>query len=135
MSRATFLPDPSHRSQEYYAIRIKGHLSPAWSEAFDGMKLTKMRGGDTLIRGAVADQAALHGLLARIRDLNLTLISVARVKPERTARQHRKQRADALSGAQGVAPWPFPTTPRSVSSVPVERALPYEPDDPVSSSA
>ena len=86
MSRTTLQPDPTHGSQEYYAIRIKGHLASSWSEAFDGMQLTQTRHGETLITGAVADQAVLHGLLARIRDLNLTLISVTRVKPERPAR-------------------------------------------------
>lgn len=65
---------------EIYEIRIKGHLAPAWSEAFDGMQLTLTQSGETLISGVVADQAALHGLLARIRDLNLTLISVTRVE-------------------------------------------------------
>jgi len=82
MSNASFQPDPKRSSQEYYVIRIKGHLAPSWWEAFEGMQLTLTRRGETLITGVVADQAALHGLLARIRDLNLTLISVIRVKPE-----------------------------------------------------
>jgi hypothetical protein len=63
----------------FYEIRIKGHLAPSWSETFDGMQLTQTQAGETLLSGAVMDQAALHGLLARIRDLNLTLISVIRV--------------------------------------------------------
>jgi hypothetical protein len=86
MSKATLKPDPTHANQEYYEIRINGHLAPSWSEAFDGMQLTQTRGGETLITGRVADQAALHGLLARIRDLNLALISVTRVKPKPPAR-------------------------------------------------
>jgi hypothetical protein len=73
-------PDPSPDIQECYELRIKGHLMPCWSEVFEGMRLTLTRRGETLITGMVADQAALHGLLARIRDLNLTLISVTRVK-------------------------------------------------------
>ena len=63
---------------------------PFWSEVFEGMQFTLTRRGETLINGAVADQAALHGLLARIRDLNLTLISVTRVKPERSSRPRMK---------------------------------------------
>ena len=55
-------------------------LAPSWSATFDEMQLTLTQCGETLITGAVADQAALHGLLARIRDLNLTLISVIQVK-------------------------------------------------------
>jgi hypothetical protein len=78
MAKSSFKPDSPHNSQEYYEIRIKGHLSPMWSDAFEGMQLTLTQGGDTLITGVLADQAALHGLLARIRDLNLTLISVIR---------------------------------------------------------
>ncbi len=69
--------------QEYYEIRIQGHLAPYWSETFDGMQVTLTQSGDTLLTGAVADQAALHGLLARIRDLNLTLISVIRFRPKK----------------------------------------------------
>jgi hypothetical protein len=78
--------DRDCRKKEFYEIRVQGHLSPSWSEVFDGMQLTPTRRGVTVITGAVADQAALHGLLARIRDLNLTLISVIRIKPERSAR-------------------------------------------------
>jgi hypothetical protein len=70
----------SRQNKMYYEIRIEGHLPPAWSETFDGMQFTLMGCGETLIRGAVADQAALYGLIARIRDLNLTLISVMRIK-------------------------------------------------------
>jgi len=75
--------DSDGRKKEFYKIRIKGHLKPSWSETFDGMQLTLTRRGETLLTGAVADQAALHGLLARIRDLNLTLISVIQVKSKR----------------------------------------------------
>lgn len=61
---------------EYYEIRIKGHLDMCWSERFDGLMLTHLEGQETLISGSLPDQTALHGLLERIRDLNLTLISV-----------------------------------------------------------
>ena len=61
---------------EYYEIKIRGHLDPRWSQAFAGLKLTHLQGDETLLSGLLPDQAALHGLLERIRDLNLKLISV-----------------------------------------------------------
>ena len=61
---------------EYYEIKIKGHLDQRWSEWFAGLKLTHLEGNETLLSGLLDDQAALHGLLERARDLNLTLISV-----------------------------------------------------------
>jgi hypothetical protein len=66
---------------EYYEIKTGGHLDPRWSAHFAGMKLTHLAGNETLLSGSLPDQAALHGLLERVRDLNLTLISVARGDP------------------------------------------------------
>jgi hypothetical protein len=61
---------------DYYEIKIKGHLDPRWSDWFAGLQLTHLDGNETLLAGELPDQAALHGLLERIRDLNLTLMSV-----------------------------------------------------------
>jgi len=64
--------------QEYYEIKVKGKLDAHWSDWLEGMKLTYTEGNETLLSGWLPDQAALHGLLERIRDLNLTLISATR---------------------------------------------------------
>lgn len=63
----------------WYEIRLQGHLDQRWSAWFDGMQLAHLDDGTTVVRGEVADQAALHGLLDRIRDLGLPLISVVAV--------------------------------------------------------
>ena len=62
-----------------YEIRIAGRLAPRWAAWFDGMTLTTAGDGTTVLVGPVADQAALHGVLARIRDLGLPLVSVTRL--------------------------------------------------------
>ena len=64
-----------------YAIRIKGHLDDQWSDWFEGLTITLEEDGDTLLTGPVVDQAALHGLLKKVRDLGMPLLSVIRVTP------------------------------------------------------
>jgi hypothetical protein len=60
-----------------YQIRIKGHLGPEWSEWFGGLDISLDDNGDTLLIGPVVDQAALHGLLRKVRDLGMPLVSVS----------------------------------------------------------
>jgi hypothetical protein len=69
---------------ERYEIRVKGHLASRWAAWFDGMSLTNESDGTTSIRGPVTDQAALHGLLQRLRDTGLPLISVTELDPSVT---------------------------------------------------
>jgi hypothetical protein len=70
-----------NKTQEFYQIRVKGRLDQSWSSWFDNMKLTFEK-GETAITGPVPDQAALHGLLTKVRDLSLTLIDVRRIEPK-----------------------------------------------------
>jgi hypothetical protein len=64
-----------------YEIRLKGQLETRWAAWFDGLSLSHDRDGNTLLHGFVADQAALHGLLQKVRDLGLPLISVTQIEP------------------------------------------------------
>ncbi len=70
-----------------YEIRLKGHLNDRWADWFDGMTITLKEDGDTLLTGPVVDQAALHGLLKRVRDLGIPLLSVNFVSPGRASHQ------------------------------------------------
>jgi hypothetical protein len=63
-----------------YEIRIKGHLDLRWAASFDGLNLSHENDGTTLIHGPVVDQAALHGLLRKVRDVGLPLVSVIHVE-------------------------------------------------------
>lgn len=73
--------DEKHNQHPCYAIRIKGHLDDKWADWFEGLTITLEENGDTLITGTVVDQAALHGLLKKVRDLGLPLVSVSPVEP------------------------------------------------------
>jgi len=63
-----------------YQIRIKGHLGREWADWFEGLTITALDNGNTLLTGALVDQAELHGLLRKIRDIGIPLLSVVRVK-------------------------------------------------------
>ncbi len=66
----------------YYEIRLQGPLNARWADWFDGMTITLDDNGNTLLSGPVVDQAALHGLLKKVRDVGMTLLSVNSVKQE-----------------------------------------------------
>jgi hypothetical protein len=68
-----------------YQIRIMGHLGSQWTDWFGGLSITLEENGETLLTGVVVDQAALHGLLRKVRDLGMPLLSVIPVQPGRTA--------------------------------------------------
>lgn len=67
-----------------YEIRIAGHLSTQWMDWFEGLTITLEENGNTLLSGPVADQAALHGLLKKVRDLGMPLVSVVQVQSNET---------------------------------------------------
>lgn len=64
---------------EIFEIRLKGHLDEGWASWFEGMTITLTEEGDTVLTGPVADQAALHGLLKKVRDLGMPLLSVCQI--------------------------------------------------------
>lgn len=68
--------DEKHNQDQSYEIRLKGHLDDRWTDWFEGLTITLEEDGDTLLTGPVIDQAALHGLLKKVRDLGLPLVSV-----------------------------------------------------------
>ena len=72
---------PNSNQPVVYQIRIKGHLGSQWTCWFEGLTITLEEDGDTLLTGPVVDQAALHGLLKKVRDLGLPLVSVCPVEP------------------------------------------------------
>lgn len=77
----------SEPTPQLYEIRLRGRLDARWATWFDGLTLTRESGGTTLIRGLVVDQSALHGLLQKVRDLGLPLLSVQQVEPDNTSRR------------------------------------------------
>jgi hypothetical protein len=75
--------DPVRKPPDHYEIRVRGELDRHWSAWFEGLEVSSDQPGQTTIAGPVADQAALHGLLAKVRDLGLPLLSVRRIDPDR----------------------------------------------------
>jgi hypothetical protein len=76
-------PETGPSQPMVYKIRIKGHLGAQWTDWFEGLTITIEDNGETLLTGPIVDQAALHGLLKKVRDLGMPLLSVNRVEPDR----------------------------------------------------
>lgn len=94
-------PSTTRSGAPDYQIRLRGHLGRRWAEWFERWTIVLEEDGDTLLTGPVADQAALHGLLTRVRDLGMTIVSVMQVDSERTT-----------PAAQDTKDDPPPHTPR-----------------------
>ena len=79
---STFNSESDPGQPTVYRIRIKGHLGREWTDWFSGLTVTLSDNGETLLTGPVADQAALYGVLRKVRDVGLPLLSVMRVTPD-----------------------------------------------------
>jgi len=80
--------ESEHVRQEVYRIIIKGHLDSEWSDWFDGLTITLVDNGETILSGPVVDQTALHGVLIKIRDLGLPLLSLTRTETGRESKSN-----------------------------------------------
>jgi hypothetical protein len=90
-----------HHGPGRYELRIRGHLDDCWAEWFEGLVLIRESDGTTTLCGPVIDQAALHGLLAKVRDLGVTLISVHAIEdPGHVASIHQPTKPAALPGGR-----------------------------------
>ena len=85
---------------DIYRITIKGHLDSEWSDWFDGLTITPVNNGETILTGPIVDQTALHGVLIKIRDLGLPLLSLVCIEPERESESTRLLHTEA-KGCEG----------------------------------
>ena len=84
-------PIKAHPEPELYEIRVRGHLDARWASRFEGLTITLEEDGNTLLVGQVIDQAALHGILKKVRDLGMTLLSLNSVEPSPQDTSDHKQ--------------------------------------------
>jgi hypothetical protein len=89
---------------EGYEVRLQGHLDARWAAWFDGLSLKCESDGTTVIRGPIADQAGLHGLLRKVNDLGLPLISVTRVQPPTEVSSSTQTKPGIRTGHPGRSP-------------------------------
>ncbi len=80
-SYGTSVTATDYTGSQHYEIRVKGHLGARWSAWFDGLSLTNEDDGLTVIRGPLVDQAALHGVLQKLRDIGMPLVSLTPLRP------------------------------------------------------
>jgi len=93
----THATSEGHHAPGHYEIRLKGHLDIRWADWFDGLTIILEDNGETRLTGPVADQAALHGLLRKVRDLGLPLIAVMHVEFEPTPKTEVRPRREPHS--------------------------------------
>lgn len=84
-------PAPAPAEPAIYQLRLQGQLGAQWSDWFEGMTISQAEHGDTLVTGPVIDQATLHGLLRKVRDLGMPLLAVNRIQPGQTDRPVEQQ--------------------------------------------
>ena len=94
-------PQPTPSQPVVYQIRLKGHLGSEWTDWFEGLTITLEDDGDTVLTGPVADQAALHGLLKKVRDLGMPLVSVCPLEHGPADVPNVKQQSSSLSLTKG----------------------------------
>jgi hypothetical protein len=100
--RAAHASIEDHHEPERYEIRIKGHLDDKWADWFEGLTITREDNGETLLIGPVVDQAALHGVLRKVRDLGMPLLSVSRVRPSQADASGVKHGVEASGEDQEI---------------------------------
>jgi hypothetical protein len=91
---------------QHYEIRLKGHLEARWSNRFEDLTITLEEDGNTLLSGPVADQAALHGLLKKVRDLGMPLVSVIQIQLDETHsyRSNKEKKMNTIKSTTGIDP-------------------------------
>ena len=99
-----------HHSPGRYEIRLRGHLDSRWAAWFDGLSMSNENEGPTIIGGPIADQAALHGLLQKVRDLGLPLVLVIQVEPDRPECAPARPDNSRIHRRRPI--WPPPSEPQ-----------------------
>ena len=92
----------NHHELEWYEIRLKGHLDARWADQFEHMSFTHTSDGTTILSGPVIDQAALYGLLRKVRDLGLPLLAVNLVDPKQASGSDGKVDTDHMNKEQNT---------------------------------
>ena len=100
----THVSTEDHHEPGRYEIRLKGHLDVRWADRFAGMSFTHKTDGTTILSGPVVDQAALYGLLRKVRDLGLPLLSVVHIGPEQANGPHTNADTDSNRSTKETNP-------------------------------